>query len=190
MKKYSILLHFIALLILIPGKSQQSVRQSLFIPAKLNFITTQKTQTHFSESTEKYNVVISEIRWTGTISVIETYSGLTGISERKTEVSFNNVLPTLGRNIETTDFNFTDDKGTGYVTEHAEVIIVSKDEKTGTETKKVVEKCDCTGSGKSELHEIVIDHSEKTYRIHAMPFHLNAKEADRVMDLVVVHPGI
>lgn len=109
--------------------------------------------------------IAAEVRWSGTISVVEKYSGLTGISERHIDVSFDNALPTLNRNIETTDFNFTDDKGTGTVTEHAEVII-SRDEKTGRETR---EKCDCTGNGKSELHEIVINHTEKTYFIHAIP---------------------
>lgn len=110
-----------------------------------------------------------EIRWHGTITVIEKFSGLTGRSERYISLFFDNALPTLYRNIETTDLNFTDDKGSGKVSEYSEFTIRTKDEKTGIESEKVMGRCDCIGNGQSELHEVVIDRIEQNYRIHAVP---------------------
>lgn len=97
-------------------------------------------------------------RWTGTITMEVRYSGITGTSERKVTVHFADALPTLHRNIETTDLTFTDDKGTGSVTYHADLIIEGK--KMGT--------TDCQGSGESELHEVVIDEHEQVYHFHAI----------------------
>ena len=97
-------------------------------------------------------------KWTGTITLEESYTGITGNSQRKVSVSFIDALPTLHRNIETTDLTFTDDKGRGSVTYHGEMIIGGK--KMGI--------TDCQGSGETELHEVVIDEEDNTYLIHAI----------------------
>lgn len=97
-------------------------------------------------------------RWSGTITFEERYTGITGKSERHVSASFINALPTLHRNIETTDFNFTDDKGTGSVTYHGETIIDGK--KFGT--------TDCQGSGQTELHEVVVDETDNVYHFHVI----------------------
>jgi len=158
MKKYSIT--FITLLTFIVCKSQ--------LPNTKNPKQTTTTKKN-TGSVQTTKTAVTEIRWFGTITVFEAYSGLIGKSDRNISLSFTNALPTLYRNIETTDLNFTDDKGTGKVSEHTELIIISKDQKTGIEKRQVIEECDCSGEGESELHEVVVDLSEKNYRIHAVP---------------------
>jgi hypothetical protein len=55
--------------------------------------------------------------WTGTIQLEETVIfnnlNLKGKGERRMSATFINALPTLYRDDESTDLNFTDDKGTG-----------------------------------------------------------------------------
>jgi hypothetical protein len=97
-------------------------------------------------------------QWTGTLRLVEKYTGSMGISERLVDVSFTDALPTLYRDIDTTDLTFTDDKGTGSVKFHGEQIIEGK----------LFGTTDCSGSGEAELHEVVIDESDTTYRIHAI----------------------
>lgn len=117
-------------------------------------------------------------RWTGHLTMEERLTGSAASSIRNVRVSFINALPTLNRdeaaesiNIDpdsltlsgsqdTTryDLNFTDDKGTGNVTYHAE----------GFAGGKKVNIIDCSGGGKSELHEVALDEIENTYRIHAI----------------------
>ncbi len=99
-----------------------------------------------------------ESRWTGQLTLEERFTGLSGTSIRTVKVQFTNALPTLYRNDPTTDLDFTDDKGTGTVSYHAEGMI-------GTRKVSVT---DCDGRGKSELHEVVVDERENTYRIHAI----------------------
>src|SRR6185436_9427349 len=94
-----------------------------------------------------------ESRWTGTITMEQTTSGITGTSQRHVTVSFNNALPTVHRDVETTETDFTDDKGTGSETFHSEMIIEGK--KIGTS--------DCSGSGKTELHAVDIDEDGNYY---------------------------
>jgi len=158
MKKY--LFVFVAMLTFIVGKSQQGNTKG---PKQTT--TTKKS----SGSGQTTKTAVKEIRWFGTITVFEVYSGLIGKSNRHINLSFTNALPTLYRNIETTDLDFADDKGTGKVSEHVEFVVISKDQKTGIEKRTVIEECDCKGEGKSELHEVVLDHDEKKYRIHAVP---------------------
>ncbi|HEX6848669.1 MAG TPA: M15 family metallopeptidase [Chitinophagaceae bacterium] len=154
------LLAFIALLAFTNSKSQ--------LPNSKNPKQT-PTAKKSSGPKQPTKSVVPEITWFGTITVFEVYSGLVGKSNRQINLSFTNALPTLYRNIETTDLNFTDDKGTGNVSEHVEVVLISKDEKTGVEKRIILDECDCKGEGKSELHEVVIDQKEKNYRIHAVP---------------------
>src|SRR5688572_8011307 len=101
---------------------------------------------------------LAESHWTGTLTLEEKYTGIMGTSERHVTVNFSNALPTLYRDDETADLDFTDDKGRGSVTYHAESFINGK--KVGT--------TDCEGTGKSELHEVAIDEESMTYRIHAI----------------------
>lgn len=101
---------------------------------------------------------VLESRWTGKLTLEERYEGLTGISERKVTVNFVNVLPTLGRDNPTPYQDFTDDKGTGSVTFHGDLIM----------SGKKIGYTDCSGSGQSQLNEVGIDPGENTYRIHAI----------------------
>jgi hypothetical protein len=102
--------------------------------------------------------VIRESKWTGQLTLEERMTGPVGNSTRTIQVRFINALPTLFRNDPTTELNFTDDKGTGSVTFKGESYIGSK--KIGI--------TDCQGSGVSELHEVSVDESDNTYRIHAI----------------------
>lgn len=102
--------------------------------------------------------VIAESRWTGRLVLEERFTGPSGNSNRKVTVSFINALPTLYRNDTTTDLNFSDDKGTGNVSFHAE----------GYAGTRKISITDCQGGGKSELHEVVVDEEDNTYRIHAI----------------------
>jgi hypothetical protein len=102
-------------------------------------------------------------RWTGTIKREEkaTFSNalVVGTSERYLEVSFSAALPTMGRDDESTDLNFTDDKGSGSHTMHSD----------GTNLLTKI-KCisDCTGSGAAELHTVTIREWDNTYDIEAI----------------------
>ncbi len=99
-----------------------------------------------------YNRVFDS-RWTGTVTCEEIFSAITGTSERHVMASFNNALPTLYRDDETTDLNFTDDKGTGSVTFHAEG-------KFGV--------TNCEGSGQTELHWVVVEEEDNIYSFHVI----------------------
>jgi hypothetical protein len=80
-------------------------------------------------------------------------------------------LPTLHRDDETTDLdNFTDDKGTGSVTFHKEMFMVGKKWLT----------TDCSGSGKSELHEVVVNEEANTYSIDAIGPGCSGETVDHV----------
>lgn len=97
-------------------------------------------------------------RWTGTLRMERRMTGITGTSERTVQVSFIDALPTLNRDDGISDLNFTDDKGTGSVQYHGDAIIAGK--KIGYS--------DCSGSGQSELHEVIVDEHDGNYRIHAI----------------------
>ena len=101
--------------------------------------------------------VFEERRWTGTITFEQRSSSITGTSERYVTVNFNSAWPTLHRDgVTTTDFNFTDDKGTGSETFHAEARIEGK----------LIGTTDCQGSGQTELH--IVDIDNESYYIHAI----------------------
>ncbi len=117
-------------------------------------------------------------RWTGQLTLEERLTGPAATSIRNVRVNFINTLPTLNRDEapgsvimdpdsvtlsgsqDTTryDLSFTNDKGTGNVTYHAE----------GFAGGKKVNVIDCNGGGKSELHEVAVDETENIYRIHAI----------------------
>lgn len=100
-----------------------------------------------------------ESRWSGTITMEESFTGEIGTSQRHVTVSFVDALPTLNRDDGTTYiYNFTDDKGTGSVTSHAETFVGGKKWTT----------TDCSGGGRSELHEVVVNEEDNTYSIHAI----------------------
>ncbi|HNU16054.1 MAG TPA: hypothetical protein PKI55_16515 [Chitinophagaceae bacterium] len=123
---------------------------------------------------------VSNVRWTGRLTLEERVTGPVTTSVRNVSVSFVNALPTLNRDDETIDpdpinsadtvtifnpadpnasnLNFTDDKGTGNVTLHSELYIGGKK----------AEVTDCSGGGKAELHEVAVDEYENIYRIHAI----------------------
>lgn len=102
-------------------------------------------------------------RWTGTLSrvekIIHSNQVQSGTVERRVEVSFNAAMPTMNRDDGRTYLDYTDDKGSGIHTEHGDM--------TNLLTKQ---KCvwDCTGSGKSELHTVIIREWDNTYDIEAI----------------------
>lgn len=158
MKRYSLFLVLAGLLFFKSADSQTK-----------NQSKTKQTTTSKKTTSNPNRLINPEIWWHGTITVIEKYSGLIGRSERYISLFFGKALPTNYRNIETTDINFNDNKGTGKVSEYSEYIIRSKDEKTGVESEKIIDRCDCSGQGQSELHEVVIELRDGIYRIHAIP---------------------
>lgn len=99
--------------------------------------------------------MVIESRWTGTVRMEQRQNTVLGPVEMQISATFSGAIPTLHRDVETTDLNFTDDKGTGTVRIHKEAIV---------EGRKVGET-NCTGSGQTELHEVVVDEIEKTYKI-------------------------
>src|SRR6266542_3778721 len=108
-------------------------------------------------------------RWTGTITKEETTiisaAGWTGKSERHVHASFTNALPTMYREDETSDLDFTDDKGTGTHTYHDEA------------TLSGIKGCtDCEGSGPAELHSVVIREWDNTYDIEVISPVCNGKD--------------
>ena len=139
----------------------------LFIKRVCVFLVLALLQFLFSgNSKHQENVpeeVFEERRWTGTLTLDEKYTGITGTSERQVTVTFNNTLPTLHRDetgIIPTDptavDHFTDDKGTGSETYHAEGFIAGKK----------VSVTDASGSGQSQLN--IVDINDEDYYIHAI----------------------
>jgi len=102
-------------------------------------------------------------RWTGTLKRDEkiTHSNevVSGTVVRHAEVFFTAAMPTMNRDDGLTEFNYTDDKGSGTHTLHADF------------TRLLLkQKCvyDCTGSGTAELHTVIIREWENTYDIEAI----------------------
>ncbi len=100
----------------------------------------------------------AQSKWSGSLTLTEKLVWEGGKSDRHVEVNFTNALPTLHRNNPTTDLDFTDDKGTGTASYHAEFIVGGK----------LIGTSDCRGSGQTELHEVVIDPEDSSLRIHAI----------------------
>ena len=133
----------------------------LFIKRVCVFIVLALLQFLFSgNSKHQENIpkkVFEDRRWTGTLTLDEKYTGITGTSERHVTVTFNNALPTLHRDgVVDPTVGFTDDKGTGRETYHGETIIGGK---------KVID-VDCSGSGQAELHQV--DINDEDYTINAI----------------------
>lgn len=110
-------------------------------------------------------------RWTGDITMEEITNisapGWTGKSERHVHAFFTNALPTMYRDVETTDLDFTDDKGTGTYTYHSEANLSG------------IKGCtDCEGSGKAELHSVVIREWDNTYDIEVISPACNGTNCD------------
>ena len=100
--------------------------------------------------------------WTGTLSSEEKTIWKEGCisvtSERHAKVNFTAALPTMYRDVETTDFStFTDNKGTGSADYHSEGNMCGNSGIT-----------DCTGTGVAELHAVTIREWDKTYDIEAI----------------------
>jgi hypothetical protein len=102
-------------------------------------------------------------RWTGTLKrdekIIHSNEAISGTLERHAEVFFTAAMPTMNRDDGLTEFNYTDDKGSGTYTQHADF------------TRLLLkQKCvyDCTGSGIAELHTVIIREWDNTYDIEAI----------------------
>jgi len=96
----------------------------------------------------------AESKWSGTVSWHKTFSGMTGTSDLRVDVSFNDAVPTMYRNVSTTDLNFTDDKGTGTVKLHNVTTLPGQEGETN-----------CSTSGLAELHVVSFDEAQNTYDI-------------------------
>jgi D-alanyl-D-alanine carboxypeptidase len=145
MKKYSIFLVFVTLLFFLSGSAQQK-RTPKAQPKKIP----RAQPTNNPKDCE-------EARWTGTLTLEENYTGITGTSERHVTVSFTDALPTRFSHVENTGLPFTGDKGRGNATFHADA----------TYGTKKIGITDCVGSGQAELSDVVINHGENTYTIEA-----------------------
>ncbi|MEP6617516.1 MAG: hypothetical protein ABJA57_13090 [Ginsengibacter sp.] len=124
----------------------------------------------FLSSTHKQKNVLSpyfEDRWTGELTLDETIIYANALYNGKVvkhiHVSFSDVLPTMYReeensNLDPTDLNFTNNKGTGNYTFNGET------------TRIDGQKCtlDCSGAGVAELHAVVINEDANTYDIEAI----------------------
>jgi hypothetical protein len=99
---------------------------------------------------------VAESRWSGSISMEQRATWEFGSSTTVATAYFYDAIPTLYRETDTTDLDFTDDKGTGTVESHGTLIIAGM---TG--------KSECFGSGQAELHEVVVSEPDKTYSIMA-----------------------
>jgi hypothetical protein len=101
-------------------------------------------------------------RWTGTVTFVEiiniTNAAYTATGERHIIASFNDALPTMYRDDDATELNFTDDKGTGSHTFHSEGRFI------GGRTCVT----DCQSSDKAELHAVVINEEANAYDIEVV----------------------
>ncbi len=85
-----------------------------------------------------------------------------GTVVKQVEVFFTAAMPTMNRDDGLTEFNYTDDKGTGTHTEHGDMTNIL-----------INQRCvyDCSGTGTSELHTVIVREWDNTYDIEAIsPF--------------------
>src|SRR5258706_4863863 len=124
-----------------------------------------KTQTQIKQPVIKKNSAdnnskpCQEARWTGIVTyegtITHSNAAYVGETEIHGHASFTNALPTMYRNNATTNLDFTDDKGQGSHKVHSEITDITHKKCVG----------DCEGTGKSELHSVVINEIENTYDI-------------------------
>jgi len=99
--------------------------------------------------------------WKGTINLVERFTGegtFAGMSSvAYSDLSFTGAVPTLNRDIDSTNFDFTDDKGTGTVKAHSEWTIAGK---------KC--ECNCAATDKAQLYEVLFHPGDTTYTIYSM----------------------
>ncbi|HKC35889.1 MAG TPA: hypothetical protein VKB95_07490 [Chitinophagaceae bacterium] len=141
---------------------QQPTKEQAEIQKKLNerLLKDQKeAQEKESKNKNKTNV---GVKWTGTMTsetiIIHSNAAYNGKVEIHGTASFADALPTMYRDIETTDLNFTDDKGVGSHIVNSEI--------TDMTGKKCVGACN--GNGKAELHAVVINEESNTYDIEVI----------------------
>lgn len=111
----------------------------------------------------KKPIKVAGSTWSGTLS-LETITNqnngvIVGQSVKKVQVSFIGAQPTMNREDDDPDLNFTDNKGTGSHYSH--------DDFTQVLVKR---KCvaDCSGTGEAELHTVIIREWDNTYDIEAI----------------------
>src|SRR5258705_3194297 len=101
-------------------------------------------------------------RWTGTVTyeaiITHSNAAYNGQTEIHATASFIDALPTMYREDETTDLNFTDDKGPGSHKVHSEITDMTGKTCVG----------DCEGNGRAELHSVVINEEANTYDIEVI----------------------
>jgi hypothetical protein len=142
--------------------AQQPTKEQAEIQKKLNerLLKDQKeAQEKESKNKNKTNV---GVKWTGTMTsetiIIHSNAAYNGKVEIHGTASFADALPTMYRDIETTDLNFTDDKGVGSHIVNSEI--------TDMTGKKCVGACN--GNGQAELHAVVINEETNTYDIEVI----------------------
>src|SRR5689334_21466358 len=107
-------------------------------------------------------------RWTGTVSYRESYTGITGNSERTIVATFTNAIPQCY--IDELKGKESDDKGVGSHTYHAESIIEGK--------KFAV--TDCSGQVEAQLLGVTFNEEEGTYSIGVNSTECNGKTVSLV----------
>lgn len=121
----------------------------------LLWITLTSGNNHSAKATRN---LIDDSQWTGYLELTEEATFKDGLSTRVVKVNFTNAIPTLNHSNAGINLDFTDDKGSGTASYHAETFVSGK--------KHIV--TDCSGSGKSELHWVEINRSEGIYSISAI----------------------
>ena len=140
--------------------AQQPTKEQLELQKKLNErLLKEQKEKNQKKANSKINI---GTKWTGTVTRTEIITISNGAYTGKTEIhgdaSFSDALPTMYREDETTDRNFTDDKGPG-------------SHKVNTEMTDITgKKCTagCQSIGQAELHSVVINEEAKTYDIEVI----------------------
>jgi hypothetical protein len=143
---------------IIPKPTKEQLEQQ----KKLHERFLQEEEKRKEKESKKSNINMGA-RWSGTIKSEEivnyTNPSFKGKAERVMVATFKETLPTLYRDeVENTELNFIDDKGTGTHSFHSETSLI---------TLKGCSHCDV--NGQAELHSVIIREWDSTYDIEAIP---------------------
>jgi hypothetical protein len=119
--------------------------------------------------------------WRGSINLVEKFIGegpFEGtMHDAHIDLSFTGAVPTLNRDIESSNFEFTDDKGIGSVKAHSEWTIAGK---------KC--ECNCVTAGKAQLYEVLFHPGDTTYTIYSVAPLCKTMTPDCITNEVVESP--
>src|SRR6266487_345843 len=142
--------------------AQQPTKEQAEMQKKLNERLLKSQKEEKKKESDNKNTINVGVKWTGTVTyesiIIHSNAAYNGKVEIHGTASFADALPTMYRDIETTDLNFTDDKGVGSHIVNSEI--------TDMTGKKCVGACN--GNGQAELHAVVINEETNTYDIEVI----------------------